>query len=58
MQKVLDFILKHKEITDEQVQQLLGIKKTRSFVVMKQMENAGLIKITGRGQEKRYTINL
>ena len=58
MQKVLDFILQHKEITDEQVQQLLGIKKTRSFVVMKQMENAGLIKITGRGQEKRYTINL
>ena len=57
MQKVLDYILQHKEITDEQVQELLGVKKTRSFM-MKQMENARLIKIIGRGSKKRYTINI
>lgn len=58
MQKVLDYILQHKEITDEQVQELLGVKKTRNFILMKQMENARLIKIIGRGSKKRYTINI
>ena len=54
MQKVLDYISEHDQITDEEVQSLLGIKKTRAFELMKQMRNMGLVQMIGRGAEKRY----
>ena len=41
-------------ITDEEVQLLLGIKKTRTFVLIKQMLDAGLIEVQGRGIGKKY----
>ncbi len=41
-------------ITDEEVQFLLGIKKTRTFVLIKQMLDAGLIEVQGRGIGKKY----
>ena len=54
MQKVLDYISEHGQITDEEVQSLLGIKKTRAFELMKQMRNAGLVQMVGRGAGKKY----
>ena len=54
MKKVLDYISKHGQITDETIQTLLGIKKTRAFDLMKQMRNMGLILVAGRGAEKQY----
>ena len=56
MQKVLDYISAHGQITDEEVQSLLGIKKTRAFELMKQMRNMELINVVGRGSEKHYLI--
>ena len=56
MQKVLDYISEHGQITDEEVQSLLGIKKTRAFELMKQMREMGLIDVVGRGLEKRYLL--
>jgi ATP-dependent DNA helicase RecG len=41
-------------ITDEEVQLLLGIKKTRTFILIKQMLDAGLIEVQGRGAGKKY----
>ena len=54
MQKVLDYISEHGQITDEEVQSLLGIKKTRAFELMKQMRNMGLVQMIGRGAGKKY----
>ena len=56
MKKVLDYISEHGQITDEAIQTLLGIKKTRAFELMKQMRNMELINVVGRGSEKHYLI--
>lgn len=55
MQKVLSFIAEHGQITDAEVQSLLGIKKTRAFTLVKQMREMGLVQMLGRGEKKRYT---
>lgn len=55
MQKVLSFIAEHGQITDAEVQSLLGIKKTRAFTLIKQMRDMELVQMLGRGEEKRYT---
>ena len=57
MQKVLNYISVHGHITDEEVQFLLGIKRTRAFDLMKQMRNMGLVQMAGRGAEKEYLPN-
>ena len=56
MQKVLDYISENGQITDEEVQSLLGIKKTRAFNLVKQMRNMELINVVGRGAGKKYVI--
>lgn len=55
MQKVLSFIAEHGQITDAEIQSLLGIKKTRAFTLVKQMREMGLVQMLGRGEKKRYT---
>ena len=54
MQKVLDYISEHGQITDEEVQSLLEIKKTRAFELIKKMREMGLVQMIGRGAEKKY----
>ena len=54
MRTVLDYIAEHHEISETELQELLGIKRTRSFTLTKQMSDAGLIKIIGRGSDKKY----
>ena len=56
MQKVLSFISDHGQITDAEIQSLLGIKKTRAFNLIKQMRDMELVQMLGRGEEKRYTV--
>ena len=54
MQKILDYIDEKGQISEIEIQELLGLKKTRAFTLAKQMREAGLIEVTGRGDEKRY----
>ena len=54
MQKILDYIDENGKITDLEIQDLLGLKKTRAFTLAKQMRDEGLIKVIGRGNEKKY----
>ena len=54
MTKILHYIAEHGQITDEEISRLLGLKKTRTFTVAKQMRDLGLILAVGRGKEKRY----
>jgi ATP-dependent DNA helicase RecG len=56
MQKVLDYIDEHGQITEKEISDLLGLKKTRTFTVAKQMRDLGLIKVVGRGESKYYTL--
>lgn len=57
MEKVLAFIDRNGKITEPQVQELLNLKRTRSYTLMKQMADAGLTSVTGRGANKYYTKN-
>ena len=54
MENILDFIEENGHITDAQIEELLGVKKTRAFLIAKQMRDAGLIKAEGRGESKKY----
>jgi len=56
MQKVLDYIKSNGQITEKDISNLLGLKKTRTFTVAKQMRDLGLIKVTGRGENKKYLL--
>ncbi len=54
MQRILKFIAEHGEITEGEISELLGVKKTRAFTLAKQMRDLGLIVVQGKGKEKRY----
>ena len=56
MQKGLDFIKANGQITEKEISDLLGLKKTRTFTVAKQMRDLGLIKVVGRGDNKKYLL--
>ena len=56
MQVMLDYLKEHGEISDEEVQALFNIKRTRAFNLTKQMSEAGLLKITGRGKYRKILL--
>lgn len=55
MEMVLDYIAKHGQITDKEISSLLGLKKTRTYTVAREMRDLGLIVANGRGEGKYYT---
>ncbi|MDO4608259.1 MAG: putative DNA binding domain-containing protein [Clostridia bacterium] len=54
MQKILTFIEDNGQITDGEIEELLQIKGTRRYNLVKQMEADGLIVVKGRGINKVY----
>ena len=54
MNHILECIHSNNNISDEELKQTLKIGKTRLHVIVNQMVNDRLIKIEGRGQNKRY----
>ncbi len=54
MQKILTFIEDNGQITDGEIEELLQIKGTRRYNLVKQMEADGLIVVSGRGVNKVY----
>ena len=56
MKVVLDYLSEYGEMTDEELQELLNIKKTRAYLLTRQMNEAGLIEIEGRGAGKKYKL--
>ena len=55
-EKILDYILKNKQITENEIMELLGVKKTRAYTVAKQMCDENLIVVVGRGTDKKYVV--
>lgn len=51
---ILQYIERNGAITEETVQKLLGVKRTRAYVILKEMRDSGLIVVQGRGQNKKY----
>ena len=56
MKVVLDYLAEYGEMNDEELQELLNIKKTRAYLLTRQMSEAGLIEIEGRGVNKKYRL--
>ena len=54
MQKISDYLEEHGKATGEQIENLLGVKRTRIYTLTKKMEALGLICIEGRGKNKVY----
>ena len=57
MQTILDYLAKHGQITDSEIEALLKLKKTRTYTLVQQMRKMGLIVAEGRGKDKRYKLN-
>lgn len=56
MKTVMDYLAKYDEMTDEDLQELLNIKKTRAYQLARQMHENELIDIIGRGASKKYKL--
>lgn len=51
-QAVIDYLNEHDSMTEEKLQELLNIKRTRAYNLYKKMEAEGYIKVSGRGTRK------
>lgn len=58
MQKVLNYITRNGKATDNELCELLNVKKTRIYNITKDMISRGLIMSTGRGKNKYYSKKL
>lgn len=56
MKKVLDYLTSHGEMGEEDLQALLEIKRTRTYLLTRQMHEMGLISIVGKGAGKKYKL--
>lgn len=56
MKTVIDYLAEYGEMTDEDLQELLNVKKTRAYLLARQMNENGLIEIVGRGVGKKYRL--
>lgn len=56
MKIVIDYLTEYGEMTDEELQELLNIKKTRAYLLSRQMHENGLLAIIGKGSSKKYTL--
>lgn len=54
MKQVVDYIVEHGQITDGEIESLLGVKKTRVYNLSREMINNGVIRAVGRGKSKKY----
>ena len=58
MKTVMNYLAEYGEMTDEELQDLLNVKKTRSYLIARQMYENGLIDIIGKGAKKKYKLTL
>ncbi len=54
MEELMEFIDTHGEVSEGDVQDLFNVRSTRAYVLMRQMRDAGLVKVKGRGPDKKY----
>ncbi|MBO7659569.1 MAG: putative DNA binding domain-containing protein [Clostridia bacterium] len=54
MKKVLSYLDEYGTISDSEVESLLDVKRTRAYLLMREMSEMGLICCEGRGKDKKY----
>lgn len=55
-QTVIDYLKGHGSMTEEELQELLGIKRTRAYTLYKAMEKEGFITVLGKGSDKKIVL--
>lgn len=53
-EQILDLISRNGQITEAEIMDLLGVKRTRAYTLAKQMCDKKLIVSVGRGVNKKY----
>jgi ATP-dependent DNA helicase RecG len=56
MRRIMDYISKNGQISENEIQELLGVKRTRAYTIAKQMRDMELLDVVGRGENKVYLI--
>lgn len=56
LQNVINYLERNGEATETEIQELLNVKRTRSYLLMRHLQEAGLVTVQGRGARKRYSI--
>ncbi len=54
MRLVLDYLSAHAEADEDLLMELLDVKRTRTYLITRQMVDLGLLTIIGRGKQKKY----
>ena len=55
-QAVIDYLTEYGEMNEDKLQELLDVKKTRAYTIAKQMKEAGIISVSGRGEGKIFKL--
>ena len=53
---VIEYIRQHGSINDAEIQNLLGVKKTRAYIIAKKMLDEKMILKQGKGNNKSYIL--
>ena len=53
---VLSYLEEHKSMSEKELQELLQIRKTRAYLLSREMREEGLIVIEGRGEKKDFRL--
>ena len=56
IQLVLEYLAEYGEMTDEELQELLNVKRPRAFLISRQMVEENLIHIEGHGNKRIYRL--
>lgn len=54
--KIVDYIRQQGSINDTEIQKLLGVKKTRAYIITKKMLDTKIIVKQGKGSNKIYIL--
>ena len=54
--KIIDYIIEHGQITNKEVQQLLGVKDSRALKILKELVKVELVIKNGKLKGSYYTL--
>jgi ATP-dependent DNA helicase RecG len=57
MKELLDYLAVHGEISDDEIQKRLGVKRTRAYTLVHRMRELGLLMTSGRGKNRKHKLN-
>ena len=57
IQLVLEYLGEYGEMTDEELQEVLNVKRPRAFLISRQMVEENLIQIEGHGNKRIYRLS-